>query len=396
MTNYQHWLPKSYLRGFLMSSAHFEALESQDRGLSRESLFVARLPDLTRPWECDGFELEWNYANLSEIGGSESLHSSPEADLEADRDLREFGRILKHIRKEMGARANGPRGVPEQGGPDDEELPSPVHSLTSVLEDPSDAAVLLRTIAIGKFRGPYSDNLKIREFFEKVLTGVIAEEDVDRWFADSGELNVDLRLLLEMRSDLAQPDADPRLISNALHRTLELARKYLPDGSSVHDGHALADFDEEVLADIVASTYGNVQEMHLLNNLVPWTCDAPFFHMAPDPDSRELDVGQVARFNVGVQLSRDIFLTSNEVDTMDMGAFFSAGRANPLHGMAQWLISPEPLDEVCLIVSSRPWEQPLPPMDSMEAWAASFYGWGHVRVTLGRSENEPRRWSATP
>ena len=72
-----------------MPDSLFRESKASDPGLSKESLFIAKLPDLTRPWECDGFGLVWDYANLSEIGGSGTLHSSPDADQAADEDLRE-------------------------------------------------------------------------------------------------------------------------------------------------------------------------------------------------------------------------------------------------------------------------------------------------------------------
>lgn len=393
MPGYQHWLPKAYLRGFIMTDGWFATLKPEDMGLSRESLFVARLPNLTDPWECQECKLDWMYANLSEVGGSQSLHRTAEADQAADADLREFGRILKTIRKEMAAQAAGPTKEPEFGGPDDVELPSPVRSLASVVERPEDAGTLLRTIAVGKFRGPYGENLVIRQVFESILTGSITRERVESVTGVPAQLVEDTRLLLDLHDGIAVPGADPRLLRNYLWRTIDMARAYLPDGGTVHAGHSLAEEEEEGLAHMLELIYGPVGELHLLNNDVPWTCDAPFFGIAPNPEDLPVAPDQPPPgFNVGVQPSSGIYLTSNLVDTQDPGAFMTTDRANPLSAVAQWLISPEPLDEVFLFVSSRPWEQPLPEAGSMEEWAGSIYGWGMAPLTLTRSDNDAVRW----
>lgn len=391
MPGYQHWLPKSYLRGFTMSREWFGALKPHNAGISRESVFVARLPNLTDPSECECFLLDWAFANLSEIGGSDSLHATDKADAQADADLGEFGRILKKIREEMKAQASGPTSVPKHGWPDDVELPSPVRSLSSVIEKPEDAGILLRAIAVGKFRGPYAYCIKVRDLFEKVLIGVITAEEVELHFTEPGRLRDDLRFLLDLRQGLVDPDVDPRPTFNALMRTLEMARDYLPSSRSVHNGHSLQGDEEDMLDAVLALTYGRLEELFLLNTLVPWTCDAPFFAIAP---AEQLSAGgSIIRFNVGVQLSSGIYLTSSNADRCDPGAFFAAGRANPLYASAQWLISPEPLEEVNVIASSRPWERPLPVAGSVEECACSIHGWGRVPVTLRSSGREPRHWA---
>ncbi|TDB38067.1 MAG: hypothetical protein D9V44_08470 [Actinobacteria bacterium] len=376
-----------------MSKEWFGALKPHNAGISRESVFVARLPNLTNPSECKRHSLDWAFANLSEIGGSNSLHATDEADERADADLGEFGRILKRIRAEMKVQANEPTSGREYGRPDDVELPSPVRSLGSVIERPEDAGILLRAIAVGKFRGPYIYCIKIRDLFEKVLMGTIPAEEVELHFAEPGRLRDDLHFLLELRQGLPDPDVDPRPTLNAVMRTLEMARNYLPDDRLAHQWHCLQGDEEDMLDAVLALTYGRLEELYLLNTMVPWTCDAPFFAIAPaERPSRGAGCSAV-RFNVGVQLSSGIYLTSSNADRCDPGAFFAAGRANPLYASAQWLISPEPLEEVTVIVSSRPWERPVPAPGSIEEYALSVHGWGRVPVTLYSSGQAPRHWT---
>lgn len=387
MPGYQHWVPKAYLRGFVMPKRLFREHKATDPGLSAESLFLARLPDLTSPELCEGFKLEWEYANLSEIGGSDSLHSTDEADEAADADLPEFGRVMGEIRREVYRRASLPPTPLKDGAEGDYALPNPVHPLLSVI-DVADAALLLRVLATAKFRGPYGDSLRVRDFFEKVLTGAVEEAQLRNRIPEGHALWPDVERLLAMRREIvrANPNGRELRTMQAIGQTLGMGRRYLPDTGLLGRGHSLLPPDEDVLRAVRDLAYVGADDMYLVYNEVPWTCDAAFFGIAPTLLPPAGDVDARASFHVSVQLSRDIYLTSSDADVRNPGLFFGLGRTAPLASLAQWLIAPVPLDEVCLMVSSRPWEREPSLTDEL-------YGFGRVPMTFRTSPSRVSHWT---